>query len=65
MARHRILRQGLRDEVKRTILREAQERYLHELLSDEERQVLRDRIKRLRRGKAQSDDRAGASPRVS
>jgi hypothetical protein len=33
----------------RTILREATERYNHELLDDEERQLLLDRIKRLRR----------------
>ena len=49
MARHRILAKGLRDEVKRTVLREAQARYLHELMDDEERQLLLDRIKRLRR----------------
>jgi hypothetical protein len=49
MATHSILRQGLRDEVKRTILREAQARYRHELMDDEERQLLLDRIKRLRR----------------
>ncbi len=49
MANQRILRKGVRDEVKRTVLREAQERYLHELLDDEERQVLRDRVLRLRR----------------
>jgi hypothetical protein len=52
MAEHRILRQGLRDEVKRTILREAQERYLHELMSDEERLLLLDRIRRLRKALA-------------
>ena len=40
---------GLRDEVRRTILREAEERFRHELLEDDERQVLRDRILRLRR----------------
>ena len=33
----------------RTILREATERYNRELLDDEERQLLLDRIKRLRR----------------
>jgi hypothetical protein len=52
MARHRILRQGLRDEVKRTILREAEHRYRNELMDDEERQLLLDRIKRLKQGKA-------------
>jgi hypothetical protein len=49
MARHRILRGAVRDEVKRTILREATQRFNHELLDDEERQLLLDRIKRLRR----------------
>jgi hypothetical protein len=49
MATHRILRQSLRDEAKRTILWEAEHRYRHELLDDGERQVLLDRIKRLRR----------------
>jgi hypothetical protein len=49
MATKRILRGAVRDEVKRTILREAESRYLHELLDDEERQLLLDRIKRLRR----------------
>ena len=50
----RILDSGVvRDEVRRTILRKAEARYRHELMGDEERQVLRDRIKRLRRqGKA-------------
>ncbi len=33
----------------RTILREAVERYRHELLPDEERMLLLDRIKRLRK----------------
>ena len=40
---------GLRDEVRRTILRKAEERFRHELLEDDERQVLRDRILKLRR----------------
>jgi hypothetical protein len=52
MAEHRILRQGLRDEVKRTILREATQRFNHELMDDEERQLLLDRIKRLRKALA-------------
>jgi hypothetical protein len=53
MAEHRILQKGLRDEVSRTVLREAPQRFNHELLDDEERQLLLDRIKRLRRqGKA-------------
>jgi hypothetical protein len=52
MASHRILQKGLRDEVKRTILREAEARYLHELLEDEERMLLLDRIRRLRKALA-------------
>ena len=52
MAEHRILRGAVRDEVKRTILREAEARYRNELMDDEERQLLLDRIKRLRQGKA-------------
>jgi hypothetical protein len=39
----------LRDEVLRTILREAEARFNHELLDDEERQLLLVRIRRLRR----------------
>ncbi len=39
----------LRDEVLRTILREAEARFNHELLDDEERQLLWDRIKRISR----------------
>ena len=49
MAETRILRQGLRDEVKRTVLREAVARYRNELLDDEELQLVRDRVLRLRR----------------
>jgi hypothetical protein len=49
MAKARILRQGLVDEVKRTILREAEARYRHELMDDKERLQLLDRIKHLRR----------------
>jgi hypothetical protein len=37
----------LRDEVLRTILREATHRFNHELLDDEERLMLLDRIKRI------------------
>jgi hypothetical protein len=36
-------------EVKRTILREAETRYRNELMDDGERQLLLDRIKRLRK----------------
>ena len=39
----------LNDEAKRTILREAVTRFNHELLDDEERLELQDRIGRLRR----------------
>jgi hypothetical protein len=52
VSKERILRQGLRDEVKRTILREAESRYRNELMGDEERQLLLDRIKRLRKALA-------------
>jgi len=52
MAEHRILQGAVRDEVKRMILREAEARYLHELLDDEERMLLLDRIKRLRKALA-------------
>jgi hypothetical protein len=45
----RIQRNALTDEVWRTTLREAESRYLNELLNDEERMLLLDRIKRLRR----------------
>ena len=41
-----------RDEVKRTVLREAIERFNNELLPDEERMLLLDRIKRLRKALA-------------
>ena len=39
----------LTDEVKRTILREAVQRFNNELMDDEERMLLLDRIKRLRK----------------
>jgi hypothetical protein len=53
VSKTRILQKGLDDEVKRTVLREAEARYRNELMDDEERQLLLDRIKRLRRqGKA-------------
>lgn len=38
-----------RDEARRTILREAVARFNHELMDDEERLILLDRIKRLRK----------------
>jgi len=52
MAEHRILPQETKREISRTILREAEARYRHELLPDEERQVLLDRIRRLRKALA-------------
>ncbi len=52
MARHRILRGAVRDETRRMILREAEHRYRNELLDDEERLLLLDRIKRLRKALA-------------
>ena len=48
----RILRQETKREIKRTILREAEARYRHELMDEEERQFLLDRIKRLRKALA-------------
>ena len=49
MARGSLLENSLTDEARRTVLREAEERYRRELMDDEERQLLLDRIKRLRR----------------
>ncbi len=49
VSKQRILRQETKREISRTILREAEARHRHELLDDEERQLLLDRIKRLRR----------------
>jgi len=49
MASRRILQKALPDEVKRTILRESLTRYRNELLPDEERMLLLNRIKRIRR----------------
>jgi len=48
MDSRRILRRALSDEAKRTILRESFTRYRN-LMDDEERQLLLDRIQRLRR----------------
>ena len=45
----RILRRALSDEARRTILRESLTRYRNELMDDEERQLLLDRIRRLSR----------------
>ena len=49
MAETRILRQAVRDETRRTILREAEARYRNELMGDEERMLLWDRVLKLRR----------------
>jgi hypothetical protein len=49
MDNRRILRRALSDEARRTILRESLARYRNELMDDEERMLLLDRIKRLRR----------------
>ena len=49
MARYSILKEATRDEVRRTVLRESLSRYRNELLGDEERMQLQDRIERLRR----------------
>jgi hypothetical protein len=49
MANTRILQNALTDEVRRTILRESLTRYRNELMADEERMLLLDRILRLRR----------------
>jgi hypothetical protein len=49
MARRSLLRNAVRDETRRTILREALSRYRSELLDTEERLELEDRIRKLRR----------------
>ena len=49
MAKDRILQDAVSNEVWRTVLREAEDRYRNELMSNEERQLLLDRIRRLRR----------------
>ena len=49
MSNTRIQRRSLSDEVRRTVLRESLNRYRHELMGDEERMMLEDRIARLRR----------------
>jgi len=48
MAKHRILQDAVSNEVRKTILREAEDRYRNELMSDEERALLEARIRRLR-----------------
>jgi len=49
MARQSLLENTLTDEARRAALREATRRFNNEILDDEERQLLLDRIKRLRR----------------
>lgn len=45
----RILKGAYRDEAQRTVLREAVARFKNELMDDEERMLLLDRIKRLKK----------------
>jgi hypothetical protein len=49
MAKRSVLQDAVPNEVRRTVLREAEDRYRNELMSDEERQLLLDRIRRIRR----------------
>jgi hypothetical protein len=49
MAKERILQDAASNEVRRTFLREAEDRYRNKLMPDEERMLLLDRIKQLRR----------------
>jgi hypothetical protein len=49
MAKKSLLQDTVPNEVQRTILREAEDRYRNELMNDEERMLLLDRIRRLRR----------------
>ena len=49
MAKERILQEAVPNEVRRTVLGEAEDRYRNELMSDEERMLLLDRIRRIRR----------------
>ena len=49
MSNTRILENALTDEARRAILCEAETRYRNELLPDEERMLIWDRILRLRR----------------
>jgi hypothetical protein len=48
MADTRILRRAIRDETKRTVLREAEARYRHALMDEDERMMLEQCIKDLR-----------------
>ena len=49
MAKERILQSAVSNEVRRKIFRELLNLYRNELMDDEERQLLLDRIHRLRR----------------
>jgi hypothetical protein len=49
MTKQRILQTAVPNEVRRTVLRDAEQRYRNELLDDDERQLLLVRIQRLRR----------------
>ena len=49
MAKERILQDAVSNEVRRRILRESLKRYRNELMDDEERQLLLDRTKQIRR----------------
>jgi len=49
MAKERILQNAVSNEVRRTVVREFLNRYRNELLPDEERMILQNRIVRLKR----------------
>jgi hypothetical protein len=49
MAKQRILQKAVPNEVRRIILRESEARYRHELMDADERELLWNRIVRLRR----------------
>ena len=49
MAKKSVLQDAVPNEVKRSVLREAEERYRHELVDTEERELLWNRILKLRR----------------
>ena len=49
MAKERILHVAVSNEVRRLVLREAENRYRNELMGDEERMLLQDQIKRHQR----------------
>jgi len=49
MAKRSVLQDAIPNEVRRTVLREAEDRYRNELMSDEERMLHIDRIQHIRR----------------